>query len=136
MIEAIHKHLLSELDRAGRSDIVFVICGVLFNLLVLFVNWVQASSLSNGRGNFAIFLIFTAGTLVVSGAALLVLMNSRKICIQCHGALQRLYQDANVAQYMPPEMAALGDKRFYLSFAVVAGTGALAVTIPFLSLME
>ena len=63
VIEGIHKHLLSELDRAGRSDTIFVIAGVSFNLLVLFINWAQASTITStygeaGTDSFIIFAIF------------------------------------------------------------------------------
>ena len=133
MIEAIHKQLMSELDRAGRADTVFVVSGVLFNILVLFVNWLQAISLAEGQGNLMIYLLFTAGSLLITCTALLALINSRRICNSVHSALQQIYVDQNVSQYLPPGLAVLGDKRFILSFLVVSGTGLLAVIIPLLS---
>ncbi len=134
MIEAVHKQLMSELDRAGRADTVFVISGVLFNILVLFVNWAQASSVANGRGNLMIYLLFTAGSLLVSCTSLLALRNSRRICTDLHAALQKIYTDSNVAQYLPPGLSELGSRRFFLSFLVVGGTGTLAILIPALQM--
>lgn len=134
MIEGIHKHLLSELDRSNRSDTVFVVSSALFNTLVLFVNWAQADSLSRGSGNVVTFALFAAGALLVTGSALLILLNSRRICFECHAALEKLYRDTNVSQYMPTGMGVLGNKRFVLSFIVVASTGALAVLIPLVSM--
>jgi hypothetical protein len=134
MIEGIHKHLLSELDRAGRSDTVFVLAGSAFNTLIMFINWAQADGISRGRGNIMLFLLFVAGALLVTGASLLVLLNSRRICVQCHEALSKIYNDTCVSQYMPPGMTSLGNKRFILSFIVVASTGALAVAVPFISI--
>lgn len=134
MIEAIQKHLMSELDRSGRADTVFVVSGVLFNILVLFVNWIQASSIAEGRGNLMIYLIFAAGSLLISGTALLALINSRRICNSVHTALQQIYSDTNVAQYLPSGLSTLGNKRFILSFIVVGGTGLLAVVIPLLQM--
>ncbi|KRA54309.1 hypothetical protein ASD77_06735 [Pseudoxanthomonas sp. Root65] len=134
MIEAIHKQLMSELDRAGRADTVFVVSGVLFNILVLFVNWAQASSLSEGRGNLMIYLLFTAGSLLISCTALLALINSRRICNSVHSALEQIYKDQNVAHYLPKGLSTLGNKRFILSFIVVGGTGLLAVIIPLLQM--
>ncbi len=134
MIEVIHKQLMSELDRAGRADTVFVVSGVLFNILVLFVNWAQASSMSDGGGNLMIYLLFTAGSLLISCTALLALVNSRRICTTVHASLQQIYVDQDVAQYLPPGLGKLGDKRFILSFIVIGGTGLLAVIIPLLQL--
>jgi hypothetical protein len=135
VIEAIHKHLLSELDRSGRSDTVFVVCGVLFNLLVLSITWSMADSISRGKGNIAIFALFVIGALVVSTAVILILINSRKICAQCHEALTRVYSDSNVAHYMPAQMAELGSKRFVLSLIVVVATGLLTVVVPCLAML-
>jgi len=137
MIEGIHKHLLSELDRAGRSDTIFVLAGVSFNLLVLLINWVQAISIEsasaydrNAAESQIIFAIFLVGALVVSTACLLTLTNSRNICIKCHAALLQIYEDTEVAKYMPEGIGALGKRKFILSFIVVGGTGLLAVGVP------
>ena len=140
MIEGIHKHLLSELDRAGRSDTIFVLAGVSFNLLVLFINWAQASTITStygeaGADSFIIFAIFLIGTLVVSTSCLLTLMNSRRICNKCHEALVQIYEDTDVSKYMPEGMGNLGNKRIVLSFIVVGGTGLLAVVVPLVAVL-
>lgn len=113
MIEAIHAQLMSELDRSGRADTVFVVSGVLFNILVLFVNWIQAGSLADGNGNLAIYLLFTAGSLLITCTALLALINSRRLCCAVHDALLRIYADRNVAHYLPEGLGALGSKRLF-----------------------
>lgn len=134
MIEKIHDHLVSQLDRSSKSDTVFVISAVLFNILVMFVNWVQASSIASGRGSMAIFGIFLVGALVVSGAALIALVNSKQICIRCHEALEKIYEKEGVSDYFPKDMANLGNKHFVLSFIVVAGTGLIAALVPVISM--
>jgi len=140
VIEGIHKHLLSELDRAGRSDTVFVVAGVAFNLLVLFINWAQSTTVLNRYGEIQtdtiiIFGIFIVGALVVSFACLLTLLNSRKICCKCHDSLLLIYEDSEVSKYMPDGMSNLGGRRFILSFIVVAGTGLLAISVPLISML-
>ena len=140
MIEGIHRHLLSELDRAGRSDTIFVLAGVSFNLLVLFINWVQASNITSSysdskQDSIIIFAIFLVGTVVVSTACLLTLINSRRICNQCHSALAQIYEDTEVSKYMPQGISALGNKRFILSFVVVGGTGIIAVIVPLVAVL-
>ncbi|WP_237132376.1 hypothetical protein [Pseudohongiella sp. O18] len=139
MIEGIHKHLLSELDRAGRTDTVFVLAGVCFNLLILFVNWIQASRITSDYQNNDqdapfIFALFLLGTLVVSSACLLTLANSRNICVKLHESLMKIYEKTNVAEFIPADIGSLGNKRFILSFIVVGGTGLLAVLVPFITI--
>ena len=140
MIEGIHKHLLSELDRAGRSDTIFVLAGVSFNILVLFINWTQAGNITStyretNADSIIIFSMFLIGTIVVSTACLLTLKNSRHICSQCHQALLKIYEDTEVVKYMPEEMVGLGNKRFVLSFIVIAGTGLLAILVPIVAIL-
>ena len=134
MIEGLHKQLLAELDRSNRSDTVFVVSSALFNTLALFVNWAQADSLSRGSGNIVTIALFAAVVLLVTGSALLILLSSRRICLECHAALDRLYRDTGVAQYMPTGLIAIGNKRFVLSFILVASTGALAMMVPVASM--
>jgi hypothetical protein len=140
MIERIHKHLLSELDRAGRSDTIFVLAGVSFNLLVLFINWGQAGNITStywetNVDSIIIFSKFLVGTVVVSTACLLTLKNSRRICNQYHQALLKIYEDTEVVRYMPEEMVGLGNKRFVLPFIVVGGTGLLAILVPIVAIL-
>ena len=134
MIEAVQKHLISEIDRSARSDTVFVISGVAFNLLVLFVNWINASNVSKGQAGLLIFSLFMVGSIVVSCACLLALRNSRTVCIRCHDALQAIYIDTDVAKYMPKGMENLGERRYLLSFVVVSGAAVLAVFVPLISM--
>lgn len=140
MIEGIHRHLLSELDRAGRSDTVFVVAGVAFNLLVLFINWAQSGEMVNRDGELqldvlTIFGIFLCGSILVSISCLLTLLNSRNICIKCNTSLNQIYEDAQVSKYVPADMLSLGKKRFLLSCVVVGGTGLLAIVVPISSLL-
>jgi len=136
MIEKIHDNLVSELDRSTRSDIVFIISAVLFNILVMFVNWSLSSSLNHERGSILIFIIFLFGTLVVTGTALIALVNSKNICIRTHEALEKIYVTSNVSEFLPDGMVSFGKKRFILSFIVVAGTGLISVFVPIISLQN
>ena len=137
MLERVHTHLVSELERSARGDTVFIVCAVLFNILALFVNWTQASSLnSNYRdGSFVIFFLLVAGIVVVSGAAIVSILNCRNTCHALHAALLKLYDDTDVLDYFPESTLELGNKRSTLSLVVVIGTSALALAIPFVALM-
>ena len=49
MIEGIHKHLLHELERAGRTETVFILAGTGFNLLMLAISWSLSDDVSRQR---------------------------------------------------------------------------------------
>jgi len=135
MKEAIHKHLLSELDRTGRTDTVFVLAGVAFNLAVLLINWALSNNFTSehrdaGTDTYVIFYMFMLGAVIITTACILTLNNSRLICTKIHASLEQLYKDTDVQKYMPENISALGNKRATLSLVVVAGMGLLAVLIP------
>ena len=134
MLERVHAHLLSELERASRADTIFVVAAVTFNILVMFINWTQAEGISDGRGNVPVYLLFVAGSLLVSATALLALINSRRSCDKFHSALAELYRDSGVAKYFPETASALGHKRFWLNLVVVAATGLLSILVPLMSM--
>lgn len=135
MKEAIHNHLLSELDRTGRSDTIFVLAGVAFNLAVLLINWGLSVALTSKNSDaepetYAVFFLFMLGSIVISTACILTLNNSRNICLKIHKSLDQLYKDTDVSKYMPENISALGSKRAILSLIVVGGTSSLAILVP------
>ena len=44
MLEHVHKHIVAELQQSARTDTVFVVTSVVFNLVVLGINWSVAES--------------------------------------------------------------------------------------------
>nr|MEE4269157.1 hypothetical protein [Candidatus Krumholzibacteria bacterium] len=43
MLKEIHGHIVNELQQNARTDTVFVVAAVLFNLVVMGINWGVAS---------------------------------------------------------------------------------------------
>ena len=39
MLDRLHEHVVSELNQGARTDTVFVVTAVAFNLVVLAINW-------------------------------------------------------------------------------------------------
>ena len=137
MIDRVHQHLLSELQRTTQADTVFVVCAVLFNILGLFICWsVVASTRGDyGRGDYGsygIYFLTTLGIIVVSRAALKALQNGRRTSEEINASLTLIYRDAGVEKYIPAALLAMGVSRFRLYFVVVAGTSSLAIAIPLL----
>jgi hypothetical protein len=44
MLEHIHNHIVTELQQSAKTDTVFVVTAILFNLIVLSINWGVASA--------------------------------------------------------------------------------------------
>ena len=47
MLKEVHQHIVQELQQSSKTDTIFVIAAVLFNLAVLGINWGVAAP--NGR---------------------------------------------------------------------------------------
>ena len=126
MIERVHQHLLSELERTTRADTVFVVSAVLFNILGLFITWSNVPTRTGDyrSGSMAIYMLMTVGIIVIGGTALKALQNGRGMCEKINASLTQIYKDAGVEKYMPEGATAMG--------VVVAGTTFLAVAIPLL----
>ena len=124
----------------GRSDTIFIVCGVSFNFVVLIINWMQAVNLTSTHrepttANYLIFAIFIAIALLVTAACLLNLSNSRKICNECQTSLEKIYKNSGVDEYIPENMKQLGTRRFVLSFIIVGGTCLIAVVVPIVTVL-
>ena len=130
MIEQVHKHLISEMELASRGTTTFVICSVLFNILVLAVNSAVAVGKSGTSG--LVFLIFSIGSLIMTIAALKAISSGSKSCSSYHAALMAIYQDQNVSKYWPEELSATNKKRNTLFTIVVFTIGCIAIVIPVL----
>ena len=136
MIDRVHQHLLSELERTTQADTVFVVSAVLFNILGLFICW-SVVSLSRGDfGNYGIYFLTTLGIIVVSRSALKALQNGRRTCEEINASLTLIYKDAGVEKYIPAALPAMGANRFRLYFVVVAGTSFLAIAIPIFEFLK
>ena len=84
MLESVHQHIVSELQQGARTDTVFVVTAVVFNLIVLAVNSILAaetvarqSGVSTNDLVLAAFIIMNILVNVIAVAALSVGKQSR-----------------------------------------------------------
>ena len=73
MLHEIHGHMVGELQQNARTDTVFVIAAVLFNLVVLGINWGVAHEASQGRNtgeNDLILGMLILGTILINAFAI------------------------------------------------------------------
>ena len=77
MLERIHDHIVSELGHSSRTDTIFVVVAILFDLVVLGINSATSSAaVENRRAGSAssatdiVLVVFILMTLVVNAIAL------------------------------------------------------------------
>ncbi|HLT46270.1 MAG TPA: hypothetical protein VK002_03505 [Rubricoccaceae bacterium] len=138
MLPHVHEHIVQELRQSARTDTVFVVVAVAFNLIALGINWGTAQTYDPGPGlerarplaNDLILVVLLLSTVLITGVALRALRAGMDTRQRLTEGLVRMYEDEGVARYYDPVLAANYAARYRL-FAVVVGLlGALAVVVP------
>lgn len=130
MIERVHEHIVSELNTNTRTDTVFVITGIILNLLVLGINSAVASG---GKGGTQIIVMFTlvALVIVVNLVVELGLLRGRQTRTKLLNGLLKMYKDQGVEGYYDPSLLSDYKVRYNLFMLAVLFTGVVAIIIPF-----
>ena len=132
MIEQVHKHIISELERNTRTDVVFIISAVLINLITLAVNSSLAGE-SRIRGSYtAVMVVFVLLTVVVNVVVLVGLLKGKQTRSKLIGGLLRMYKDENVDGYYDSSLLHNYNTRYNLFILVVVFTGAVSILVPFI----
>ena len=134
MIEKVHDHIIDELDTNTRTDTIFVVTGIILNLIILAINGTIAGISASGGGGSATDIIFYVMIVLLIVMNLVVetgLIKGRGTRKKLLDGILKMYKDQNVEGYYDPSL--LGDYRvrYNLFMVVVLSFGAVALIIPF-----
>jgi hypothetical protein len=121
MIERVHQHIIDELQQSTRTDTIFVITAVLFNLIVLGINSAVAGNAVSEHAKASddfILSIFILMTLVVNLVSIKALATGKNTRGKLLSGLLSMYKDNGVEKYYDATLLANYNKR-YFSFTVV-----------------
>jgi hypothetical protein len=132
MLERIHEHIVSELGQSARTDTIFVITAVVFNLVVLGVNSAVASEGADGTDVTAdvILGVLIAMGLLVNTIAVLALNVGRGTRDRLLNGLLSMYRDNDVAQYYDRSLLTNYGRRYWLFAGVIACLALTAIVVP------
>src|SRR5215471_14311716 len=133
MIDKVHEHAVSELQQNARTDTVFVITAVAFNLIVLAISWNVASWNYNHQraaGSDWILGLLVLATLVINSLAIRALMLGRATRTRLLTGLVQLYRDQGVDKYYDPDLLRSYGTRYTLFAGVVGAVGLVAILVP------
>jgi hypothetical protein len=137
MLSDLHGHVMGEIQQSSRTDTVFVVSAVLFNLVVLGINWGVASEANNtsrggtGGNDWILFVLFM-GTVIINVFAIRALVAGQSTRTKLIGGLVRMYEDNNIAQYYDPTLLDSYRARYKLFIAVLASLAVIAIVVPLL----
>jgi hypothetical protein len=136
MLKEIHGHIVNELQQSSRTDTVFVIAAVLFNLVVLGINWAVASEAAKGndtaRNDFILGLLIV-GTLLINVFAGRALTTGRATREKLLMGLSRMYGDNQVAQYYDESLLGSYRTRYSLFTMVLVVLAVIAIAVPLIA---
>ena len=133
MIERVHEHIISELGTNSRADTIFILTGIILNLLVLAIN----SAIASGDpGTAAIIVMFAlvALLIVVNLIVELGLIRGRQTRVKLLNGLLKMYKDQGVADYYDQSLLSDYRTRYNLFMFGVLFIGIVALVIPFILL--
>ena len=125
MIEKVHEHIVNELQQSARTDTIFIITAVLFNLIVLGIN----SALASNDSVLVVFIIMGIIVNVISITALSTGKNTRNRLLK---GLLSMYQDNQVDKYYDASLLTHYNKRYLLFTGVIACLMLVSIVVPLL----
>ncbi|MCK4304201.1 MAG: hypothetical protein KAY24_08170 [Candidatus Eisenbacteria sp.] len=136
MLREVHEHVVSELQQSARTDTVFVVTAVLFNLIVMGINWGVASE-SGDSGhplqNDCILGILIIATILINSFAVRALLAGRDTRNKLISGLVAMYRDNDVDKYYDASLLDTYGTRYMLFLAVLVSLAAISIIVPLLA---
>jgi hypothetical protein len=137
MLKEVHQHIVQELQQSSKTDTIFVVAAVLFNLAVLGINWGVAQP--NGREQIhppqddIILSILIASTILINLFVIRAMFTGRDTRTKLLSGMVRMYKDNKVDQYYDESLLGTYGFRYKLFIAVLAILGIIAIVVPLLT---
>jgi len=135
MLKEVHEHILSELQQSSRTDTIFVVSAVIFNLVVLGINWAVAEPDRNQihpASDDIILSMLIAATILINLFVVRALLTGRDTRKKLLQGLVTMYKDNNVEKYYDDSLLSAYGFRYKLFVAVLLVLAVIAIFVPLL----
>ena len=129
MIERVHEHIISELGTNSRADTIFILTGIILNLIVLGIN----SAIASGDPDTSTIIVMFALVALLIVVNLIVefgLIRGRQTRVKLLNGLLKMYKDQGVAEYYDQSLLSDYRTRYNLFMFGVLFIGIVAIIIP------
>ncbi len=132
MLKKLHDQITTELGQSSRTDTIFVVTAIVFNLVVLGINSAMSDVAAdeNTMQTNLIFFVFILVTLLINSASLSALLIGRRTRNKLLEGLIKMYKDNEVDQYYPEELLKTYGTRYLLFASVIVLLGITAIVVP------
>lgn len=135
MIAQLHDHIVNELGHSSRTDTIFVVTAVVFNLIVLGINSavsLGAAEANAGPVNDIVLAVFITMTILLNLIAISALLLGRRTRSLLLDGLVQMYRDEKVEKYYAPLLISNYGRRYLLFSGVVLTLALTAIVVPLL----
>ena len=133
MLEQVHDHIVSELGQSSRTDTIFVVTAIIFNLIVLAINSgvaIAATEENASTPNDLILAVFIAMTVLINILAVVGLIMGRRTRGTLLSGLVAMYHDNDVDKYYDPSLLSNYGVRYLLFTGVIVTLAVTAIVVP------
>jgi len=133
MLKQVHEHITNELQQNARTDTIFVVTAIAFNLIVLGINSAvagEAASTNANPSNDLILVVFIIMNLLVNSIAVTALNFGKKNRKKLIRGLLDMYQDNDVAKYYDKSLMAAYGKRYLLFTGIIICLALTGIIVP------
>ena len=135
MLNQVHDHIIRELGESSRTDTIFVLTAIIFNLIVLGINSGVATAAveeDNTTTYDLLLAVFIALTVLLNVIAVVALTLGRRTRRTLLGGLVAMYRDNEVDKYYDPSLLSNYGVRYLLFTGVMATLALTAIIVPFI----
>ncbi len=130
MLERLHEHVISELNQSSRTDTIFVVVAVVFNLIALGINSAIASNDFPSTSEDIVLAAFIVMTVLVNTIAILGLYVGRMTRTKLLAGLVAMYQDNQIDKYYDQSLVLNYRRRYVLFGAIILVLALTALVVP------
>ncbi len=141
MLGQVHDHIVRELGESSRTDTIFVLTAIVFNLIVLAINsGISTAAIAEETSAasdpittatydvlLTVFIIMTVVLNIVAVAAIVLGRRNRRILL---AGLVTMYRDNQVDKYYDPSLMSNYGVRYLLFTGVIATLAVTAIIVP------
>ena len=133
MLGQVHDHIVRELSESSRTDTIFVLTAIIFNLIVLGINSGVSTAATEEEAAVTydlLLAVFIAMTILLNIVAVTALIMGRRNRLTLISGLVSMYRDNEVDKYYDPSLVSNYGVRYLLFAGVIATLAITSIIAP------
>lgn len=130
MLERLHEHVVNELGQSSRTDTIFVVVAVIFNLIALGINSSYADRGNQNSGSDIVLVVLMIMTILINTIAISGLSVGRSTRAKLLTGLIAMYKDSQIDKYYDSSLVSNYNRRYLLFSGVILVLAVTAIAVP------